>query len=83
MTVHELSLTRTRRSGQGPNRYKKAPILSQKVLSTPKPKAKPKQKLKRGASQLQGGDDGGEGPSQPPQKASRTCIIKAPDRYSE
>jgi hypothetical protein len=23
MTVHELSLTRTRRSGQGPNRYKK------------------------------------------------------------
>jgi hypothetical protein len=57
----------------------KALILSQKVLSTPKPKAKPK----RGASQLQGGDDGGEEPSQPPQKASRTRIIKAPDRYSK
>jgi flagellar biosynthesis GTPase FlhF len=38
---------------------------AQKALSTPKPKAK----LKRGASQLQGGDDGGEEPSQPLQKA--------------
>jgi hypothetical protein len=59
----------------------KALILSQKVLSTPKPKAKLKQKLKRGASQVQGGDDGGKRPSQPTQKASRTRTIKTPHRY--
>jgi membrane protein involved in colicin uptake len=58
-------------------------VLSEKAPSTSKSKAKPKPKPKRGALQLRGGDIGGEGPSQPPQKASRTRTIKVPDRYTE
>ncbi|KAF1936421.1 hypothetical protein EJ02DRAFT_470447 [Clathrospora elynae] len=61
----------------------KAPSLSGKVPAIVQQKSKPKSKPKRGASQLQDGGDGGEGQSQPPQKASRTRTIRAPERYSE
>ncbi|KAF1942466.1 hypothetical protein EJ02DRAFT_402609 [Clathrospora elynae] len=61
----------------------KALRLSQKTSSTSQQKAKSKPKLKRGAFQLQSGKDSGEGPSQPPQKASRTQTIRALNRYSE
>jgi hypothetical protein len=50
----------------------KALRLPQKTLSTSQQEAKSKPKLKRGASQLQNGEDGGERPSQPLQKASGT-----------
>jgi hypothetical protein len=49
----------------------KALRLSQKTFSTSQQEAKSKPKLKRGASQLQNGEDKGKGSSQPLQKASR------------
>ncbi|KAF1937173.1 hypothetical protein EJ02DRAFT_477615 [Clathrospora elynae] len=61
----------------------KAANLSKKGTAIVQQKSRPKPKPKRSASQLQGGGDRGEGQSQPPQKASRTQTIRAPERYSE
>jgi hypothetical protein len=61
----------------------KATNLSTKGLSIPSQNSRARPKSKRGASQLQGGEDYGEGQSEPAPKASRTQTIRASKRYSE
>jgi hypothetical protein len=57
----------------------KASTVSVSGPSHSPPKAESRPKPKRGASQLQGGGDG----VGPPPRASRTCTIRAPERYFE
>jgi hypothetical protein len=61
----------------------KATNLSTKGLSIPSQNSRARPKSKRGASQLQGGEDYGEGQSEPAPKASRTQTIRASKRYSK
>jgi hypothetical protein len=59
----------------------KATNLSTNGLSIAPQKSMARPKPKRGASQLEGGEDHGEGPSEPAPKASRTRTIRATKRY--
>jgi hypothetical protein len=80
----ELAAARAQKEAEAiAAKAQKATNLSTKGLSIPSQNSRARPKSKRGASQLQGAEDHGEGPSEPAPKASRTWTIRAPERYSE
>jgi alanyl-tRNA synthetase len=80
----ELAAARAQKEAEAiAAKAQKAANLSTKCLSILSQNSRARPKSKRGALQLQGGEDHGEGPSEPAPKASRTRTIRAPKRYSE
>jgi hypothetical protein len=78
VTASGLAAARARKRAEvAAAKARKATNLSTNGLSIAPQKSMARPKPKRGASQLEGGEDHGEGPSEPAPKASRTRTIRA------